>query len=97
MTEIEYIDAMAVLNQESRELKAANRTQMELIEVRHRDNINNERDRYLIEQRRQRAEYATKKENLEQRKTEIQRQRAASRAEEEKAAAALGCPPEAMS
>ena len=97
MTEIEYIDAMAVLNQESRELKAANRTQMELIEVRHRDNINNERDRYLIEQRRQRAEYATKKQDLAQRKTEIQRQRAASRAEEEKAAAALGCPPEAMS
>jgi hypothetical protein len=97
MTEIEYIDAMAALNQESRELKAAHRTQMELIEARHRDNINNETDRYLIEQRRQRAEYATKKEDLEQRKTETKRQRAASRAEEEKAAAALGCPPEAMS
>ena len=97
MTEIEYIDAMAVLNQESRELKAAHRTQMELIETKHRDNCANERDRYLIEQRRQRAEYATKKQDLEQRKTEIQRQRAASSAEEEKAAAALGCPPEAMS
>lgn len=97
MTEIEYIDAMAALNQESRELKAAHRTQMELIETKHRDNCANERDRYLIEQRRQRAEYATKKQDLEQRKTEIQRQRAASSAEEEKAAAALGCPPEAMS
>ena len=88
---------MAALNQESRELKAAHRTQMELIESKHRDNLNNERDRYHIEQRRLRAKFATKKEDLEQRKTEIQRQRAASRAEEEKAAAALGCQPEAMS
>lgn len=85
MTQIEYINAMAALNQESRELKAAHRTQMELIETKHRDNCANERDRYLIEQRRQRAEYNTKKEALEQRKTEIQRQRATTRAEEEKA------------
>ena len=43
-------------------------------------------DRYMIAVRRQKAEYAEKCDSIHRRMAEVKKQRAASRAEEEKAA-----------
>ena len=60
----------------------------QLLDAKHRENIQNEMDRYMIAVRRQKAEYADKCDNLHRRMAEVKKQRAASRAEEEKAALA---------
>ena len=93
MTQQEYIEATFNLEQEARENKRAHAVQMQLLEDKHRENVQNEMDRYMIAVRRQKAEYADKCDNLHRRMTEVKKQRAASRAEEEKAAAALGQQP----
>ena len=94
MTQQEYIEATFNLEQESRENKRAHNTQMQILKDKHRENIQNEMDRYMIAVRRQKAEYAEKTDNLLRRMAEVKKQRAASRAEEEKAAAVIGCPTE---
>ena len=86
MTEQEYIEVTFNLEQEARENKRANTTQLELLDAKHRENIQNEMGRYMIAVRRQKAEYAEKCDNLHRRMAEVKKQRAASRAEEEKAA-----------
>ena len=86
MTHTEYIEATFNLEQEARENKRAHAVQLELLEAKHRENIQNENDRHMIAVRRQRAEYAEKCDNLHRRMAEVKKQRAASRAEEEKAA-----------
>lgn len=94
MTEQEYIEAIYNLEQKARENKRAHAVQMQILEDKHRENVQNERDRYNIAVRRQKAEYAEMLDNIHLRITEAKKQRAATRAEEEKAAAALGCPPQ---
>jgi hypothetical protein len=59
---------------------------MQLLEDKHRENVQNENDRHTIAVRRQKAEYAEKCDDLHRRMAEVRKQRAASRAEEEKAA-----------
>ena len=59
--------------------------QMQLIEAKHRENVNLENDRYNNEKRKQKAEYNTKADDLHQRTTELKKTRAITRAEEEKA------------
>ena len=91
MTHTEYIEAIFTLEQESREAKRANTTQLELLEAKHRENIQNENDRHMTAVRRQKAEYAEKCDSIHRRMAEVKKQRAASRAEEEKAAATCPC------
>ena len=86
MNQQEYIEAIYNLEQESRTNKRAHAVQLELLEAKHRENIQNENDRHMIAVRRQKAEYAEKCDNILRRITEVKKQRAASRAEEEKAA-----------
>ena len=86
MTHTEYIEAIFNLEQEARENKRANTTQLELLEAKHRENIQNEMDRHMTAVRRQKAEYAEKCDSIHRRMAEVKKQRAASRAEEEKAA-----------
>lgn len=93
MTEQEYIEAIYNLEQKARENKRAHAVQMQILEDKHRENVQNERDRYNIAVRRQKAEYAEMLDNIHLRMAEVKKQRAASRAEEEKAAAALGQQP----
>ena len=93
MTHTEYIEAIFNLEQEARENKRANTTQLELLEAKHRENVQAENDRHMTAVRRQKAEYAEKCDSIARRMAEVKKQRAASRAEEEKAAA-LGCPKE---
>ena len=85
MTQQEYIEAIYTLEQKTRELKRANAVQMQLLEDKHRENVQNENDRYNIAARRQKAEYAERLDNLYLRIAEVKKQRAATRAEEEKA------------
>ena len=85
MTQVEYIDKLAALEQEGREIRRAHEVQMQLIEAKHRENVNIENDRYNNEKRKQKAEYITKADNLHQRTTELKKARAITRAEEEKA------------
>ena len=93
MTHTEYIEAIFTLEQEARENKRAHAVQIQLLDDKHRENVQNEMDRHMTAVRRQKAEYAEKCDNLLRRMNEVKKQRAASRAEEEKAAA-LGCPKE---
>ena len=86
MTHTEYIEAIYNLKQEARENKRANTTQLELLEAKHRENIQAENDRHTTAVRRQKAEYAEKCDSIHRRMAEVKKQRAASRAEEEKAA-----------
>ena len=108
MTHQEYIQAQFNLEQEAREQKRANAVQLQLLDAKHRENVQAEMDRHMTAVRRQKAEYAEKCDSILRRMNEIKKQRAASRAEEEKAAAAIGypvfnpadnsgCPTEAMS
>ena len=90
MTQQEYIEATFNLEQEARENKRAHTTQMQILEEKHRENVHAEMDRYNIAVRHQKAEYAEKTDNLLRRMAEVKMQRAASRAEEEKAAAVIG-------
>ena len=92
MTHTEYIEAIFNLEQEARENKRANTTQLELIEAKHRENVQAENDRHMTAVRRQKAEYAEKCDSIARRMAEVKKQRAASRAEEEKAAATCPCP-----
>ena len=93
MNQQEYIEAIFNLEQEARENKRAHAVQIQLLDDKHRENVQNEMDRHMTAVRRQKAEYAEKCDNLLRRMNEVKKQRAASRAEEEKAAA-LGCPKE---
>ena len=86
MTEQEYIEAIYNLEQKARENKRAHAVQMQILEDKHRENVQNERDRYNIAVRRQKAEYADKCDSILRRMTEVKKQRAASRAEEDRAA-----------
>ncbi len=86
MTEQEYIEATYFLEQKARENKRAHAVQMQLLEDKHRENVQNENDRHTIAVRRQKAEYAEKCDDLHRRMAEVRKQRAATRAEEEKAA-----------
>lgn len=86
MTQTEYIEQIAALEQEGREINRANAVQMQLIEAKHRENVNNENDRYNIEKRRQKAERDQKIDDLNARKTQVKLARAITRAEEEKQA-----------
>ena len=86
MTQQEYIEAIFTLEQEARENKRAHAVQMQLLDDKHRENVQTETDRYNIAVRRQKAEYAEKCDNILRRMNEVKKQRAASRAEEEKAA-----------
>ena len=94
MTHTEYIEAIFNLEQEARENKRANTTQLELLEAKHRENVQAENDRHMTAVRRQKAEYAEKCDSIARRMNEVKKQRAASRAEEEKAAATCPCPKE---
>ena len=94
MTHTEYIEAIFNLEQEARENKRANTTQLELLKAKHRENVQAENDRHMTAVRRQKAEYAEKCDSIARRMAEVKKQRAASRAEEEKAAATCPCPKE---
>ena len=85
MTQVEYIDKLAALEQEGREIRRAHEVQMQLIEAKHRENVNIENDRYNNEKRKQKAEYITKADDLHRRTTELKKARAITRVEEEKA------------
>ena len=85
MTQIEYIEQLAALEQEGREIRRNHEVQMQLIEAKHRENVNLENDRYNNEKRKQKAEYITKADDLHRRITELKKARAITRAEEEKA------------
>lgn len=84
MTQVEYIEQLAALEQEGREIRRAHEVQMQLIEAKHRENVNLENDRYNNEKRKQKAEYITKADDLTRRVVEAKRQRAITRMEEEK-------------
>lgn len=86
MTEQEYIEAIYNLKQKAREIKRAHAIQMQLIKDKHRENVQNEIDRYNIAVRRQEAEYAERCDNIHFRMAEVMKQRAASCADKEKAA-----------
>ena len=94
MNQQEYIEAIFNLEQEARENKRANTTQLELLEAKHRENVQAENDRHKTAVRRQKAEYAEKCDSIARRMNEVKKQRAVSRAEEEKAAATCPCPKE---
>ena len=85
MTQVEYIEQLAALEQEGREIRRAHEMQLQLIEAKHRENVNHENDRYNNEKRKQKVEYITKTDDLHRRTTELKKARAISRAEEEKA------------
>ena len=85
MTQVEYIEQLAAFEQEGREIRRAHEMQLQLIEAKHRENVNLENDRYNNEKRKQKAEYITKADDLHRRITELKMARAISRAEEEKA------------
>ena len=85
MTQVEYIEQMAALEQEGREIRRNHETMLQLIETKHRENVNLENDRYNNEKRKQKAEYITKADDLHRRTTELKKARAITRAEEEKA------------
>ena len=85
MTQVEYIEQLAALEQEGREIRRAHETMLQLIEAKHREHVNIENDRYNNEKRKQKAEYITKADDLHRRTTELKKARAISRAEEEKA------------
>ena len=85
MTQVEYIEQLAALEQEGREIRRNNETMLQLIEAKHRENVNLENDRYNNEKRKQKAEYITKADDLHRRTTELKKARAITRAEEEKA------------
>ena len=84
MTQVEYIEQLAALEQEGREIRRAHEMQLQLIEAKHRENVNFENDRYNNEKRKQKAEYITKADDLHRRNTELKKARAISRMEEEK-------------
>ena len=85
MTQVEYIEKLAALEQEGREIRRNHEAMLQLIETKHRENVNLENDRYNNEKRKQKAEYITKADNLHQRTTELKKARAITRMEEEKA------------
>lgn len=85
MTQVEYIEQLAALEQEGREIRRNHETMLQLIETKHRENVNIENDRYNNEKRKQKAEYITKADDLHRRTTELKKDRAITRAEEEKA------------
>jgi hypothetical protein len=85
MTQVEYIEQLAALEQEGREIRRNHEAMLQLIEAKHRENVNLENDRYNNEKRKQKAEYITKADDLHQRTTELKKARAITRAEEEKA------------
>ena len=85
MTQVEYIEKLAALEQEGREIRRNHETMLQLIETKHRENVNLENDRYNNEKRKQKAEYITKADDLHRRTTELKKARAITRAEEEKA------------
>ena len=85
MTQVEYIEQLAALEQEGREIRRAHEVQLQLIEAKHRENVNLENDRYNNAKRKQKAEYITKADDLHQRTTELKKARAITRMEEEKA------------
>lgn len=85
MTQVEYIEQLAALEQEGREIRRNHETMLQLIESKHRENVNIENDRYNNEKRKQKAEYITKADDLHRRTTELKKARAITRAEEEKA------------
>lgn len=84
MTKVEYIEQLAALEQEGREIRRANGVQMQLIKAKHRENVNMENDRYNNEKRKQQAEFNTKADDLHRRTTELKKARAITRMEEEK-------------
>ena len=86
MNQVEYIEQLAALEQEGREIRRAHEVQMQLIEAKHRENVNLENDRYNNEKRKQKAEYTTKVDDLHRRTTELKKARAITRMEEEKQA-----------
>ena len=85
MTQVEYIEQLAALEQEGREIRRNHEVQLQLIEAQHRENVNLENDRYNNAKRKQKAEYNTKADDLNQRITELKKARAITRMEEEKA------------
>jgi hypothetical protein len=85
MTQVEYIEQLAALEQEGRKIRRNHEAMLQLIEAKHRENVNLENDRYNNEKRKQKAEYITKADDLHQRTTELKKARAITRAEEEKA------------
>ena len=84
MTQVEYIEQLAALEQEGREIRRNHETMLQLIETKHRENVNLENDRYNNEKRKQKAEYITKADDLHRRTTELKKARAITRMEEEK-------------
>lgn len=84
MTQVEYIEQLAALEQEGREIRRNNEAMLQLIESKHRENVNLEIDRYNNEKRKQKAEYITKADDLHRRTTELKKARAITRMEEEK-------------
>ena len=91
MTQVEYIEQLADLEQEGREIRRAHETMLQLIEAKHRENVNLENDRYNNEKRKQKAEYITKADDLHRRTTELKKARAITRMEEEKLGKAEEC------
>ena len=93
MTHQEYLESIFTLEQEAREAKRAHAVQMQILDDKHRENIQAEMDRHMTAVRRQKAEYAEKCDSILRRMNEVKKQRAASRAEEEKTAT-YNCPKE---
>lgn len=85
MTQVEYIEQLAAIEQEGREIRRNHEAMLQLIEAKHRENVNLENDRYNNEKRKQKAEYITKADDLHRRTTELKKARAITRMEEEKA------------
>lgn len=85
MNQVEYIEQLAKLEQEGREIRRYHEVQMQLIKAKHRENVNLENDRYNNEKRKQKAEYITKADDLHHRMTELKKSRAITQQEEEKA------------
>ena len=84
MTQVEYIEQLAALKQEGREIRRNHETMLQLIEDKHRENVTLENDRYNTEKRKPKAEYTTKADDLHRRTPELKQARAISRMEEEK-------------
>lgn len=83
MTQIEYIEENAALMQQMRDLKAMYEFNAECIDRRHEEIAANERERWLNEKRRAKAEYRESVGELSRRQTELRLERAKTRAEEE--------------
>lgn len=84
MTQVEFIERLAELEQQGRENKRQHQNMMQIIEANHREAVNKENDNYNTLKRKEMAEYNTRIDQLNNKITELRKERAISRAQEEK-------------